>query len=62
MALHCEALLAGKQQKISTFMGAHPLHGYSFRILAPDYNHEKDEPTDSNVQQSLPLVVLLYFL
>ncbi|CAL5211986.1 unnamed protein product [Lathyrus oleraceus] len=57
MALHCEALLAGKQQKISTFMGANPLHGYSFRILAPpDYNHEKDEPTNSNVQQSLPLV------
>ncbi|KAI5389399.1 protein SEMI-ROLLED LEAF 2 isoform X2 [Lathyrus oleraceus] len=56
MALHCEALLAGKQQKISTFMGANPLHGYSFRILAPpDYNHEKDEPTNSNVQQSLPL-------
>ncbi|CAK8575461.1 unnamed protein product [Lathyrus sativus] len=56
MALHCEALLAGKQQKISTFMGANSLHGYSFRILAPtDYNHEKDEPKNSNVQQSLPL-------
>ncbi|XP_058729483.1 protein SEMI-ROLLED LEAF 2-like [Vicia villosa] len=62
MALHCEALLAGKQQKISTFMGAHPLHGYSFRILAPDYNHEKDEPTDSNVQQSLPLVSVNPFM
>ncbi|CAK8571140.1 unnamed protein product [Lathyrus sativus] len=57
MALHCEALLAGKQQNISTFMGANSLHGYSFRIFAPtNYNHEKDKPTNSNVQQSLPLV------
>ncbi|XP_004506319.1 protein SEMI-ROLLED LEAF 2-like [Cicer arietinum] len=54
MALHCEALLAGKQQKISTFMGAHPFHGISFRIPVPHYNQGKEEPTNSNVQQSLP--------
>jgi hypothetical protein len=61
MALHCENLLAGKQQKISTFMGAQSLLANSFRIPLPDYNQEKDESTNSNVQPSLPLV-LLYFL
>lgn len=61
MALHCEALLVGKHQKISTFMGAHPLPGLSFRIPAPDYSQEKDESTNSNLQLSLPLV-LLYFI
>ncbi|KAJ1400290.1 Armadillo-type fold [Sesbania bispinosa] len=54
MALHCEALLVGKHQKISTFMGTNPLQGYSFRIPAPDYNQGKDVSTNSNVQQSLP--------
>ena len=43
-------------------MGAHPLHGYSFRILTPDFNNEKDEPTNSNVQKSLPLVSVNPFL
>lgn len=61
MALHCENLLVGKQQKISTFMGANPLYGISFRIPAPDYNKEKDESATSNAQPSLPMV-LLYFL
>ena len=61
MALHCENLLAGKQQKISTFMGAHSLLANSFKIPLPDYNQEKDESTNSNVPPSLPLV-LLYFL
>ena len=56
MALHCEALLAGKQQKISTFMGAPPLPGNSFRIPAPNYNQEKDESANSNVQPSFPLL------
>ncbi|WJX49656.1 hypothetical protein P8452_36061 [Trifolium repens] len=55
MALHCENLLAGKQQKISTFMGAHPLYGMSFRIPAPEHNNDKDESTNANVQQNLPL-------
>lgn len=61
MALHCEALLVGKQQKISTFMGTHPLQGISFRIPIPDSNQEKDESTSSDVQLSLP-TVLLYFI
>ncbi|AES87954.1 hypothetical protein MtrunA17_Chr4g0019461 [Medicago truncatula] len=56
MALHCENLLAGKQQKISTFMGAQSLLANSFRIPLPDYNQEKDESTNSNVQPSLPLL------
>ncbi|CAJ1934197.1 unnamed protein product [Sphenostylis stenocarpa] len=38
MALHCEALLAGKQQKMSTFMSTHSIQGYSFKIPVPDYN------------------------
>ncbi|XP_027355487.1 uncharacterized protein LOC113865252 [Abrus precatorius] len=52
MALHCEALLVGKQQKMSTFMGSLPLN--SFRIPAPKYNQETDVSSNSNVQQSLP--------
>ncbi|GAU28576.1 hypothetical protein TSUD_269160 [Trifolium subterraneum] len=55
MALHCENLLVGKQQKISTFMSTNSLYGTSFRIPAPDYNNNKGESTNSNVQQSLPL-------
>ncbi|CAJ2655191.1 unnamed protein product [Trifolium pratense] len=55
MALHCENLLAGKQQKISTFMSTNSLYGTSFRIPAPEYNNNKNESTNSNVQQSLPL-------
>ncbi|XP_019414056.1 PREDICTED: uncharacterized protein LOC109325902 [Lupinus angustifolius] len=54
MAFHCEALLVGKQQKLSTFMGTHSMHGYSFRIPAYDYNQGKDT-SSNNVQQSLPL-------
>ncbi|RZB73636.1 uncharacterized protein LOC114378611 [Glycine soja] len=55
MALHCEALLMGKQQKMSTFMGTHPMQGYfSFRIPAPEYNQQKDESSNSSVQQTLP--------
>ncbi|OIV99681.1 hypothetical protein TanjilG_17491 [Lupinus angustifolius] len=48
------ALLVGKQQKLSTFMGTHSMHGYSFRIPAYDYNQGKDT-SSNNVQQSLPL-------
>ncbi|CAJ2636277.1 unnamed protein product [Trifolium pratense] len=55
MALHCENLLKGKQQKISTFMSTRSLYGTSFRIPAPEYNNNKDESTNSNIQQSLPL-------
>ncbi|KAE9620179.1 hypothetical protein Lalb_Chr01g0000401 [Lupinus albus] len=54
MAFHCEALLVGKQQKLSPFMGTHPMNGYSFRIPAYDYNQGK-ETSPNNVQQSLPL-------
>ncbi|TKY67979.1 EFR3-like B [Spatholobus suberectus] len=54
MALHCEALLVGKQQKMSTFMGTQSIQGYSFRILAPEYNQEKGVSSNSNVQQTLP--------
>lgn len=62
MALHCEALLVGKQQKMSTFMGTHPMQGYfSFRIPAPEYNQQKDESSNSSVQQTLSSV-LLYFI
>lgn len=62
MALHCEALLMGKQQKLSTFMGTHPLHGNSFSIPpSHDYNQGKDM-SSNNVQQSLPLVLLYFHL
>lgn len=54
MALHCEALLVGKQQKMSTFMGTLPMQGYSFRIPAPEYYQQKDESSNSSVQQTLP--------
>ncbi|KAH1234711.1 Protein EFR3 B [Glycine max] len=53
MALHCEALLVGKQQKMSTFMGTLPMQGYSFRIPAPEYYQQKDESSNSSVQQTL---------
>ncbi|CAJ2654304.1 unnamed protein product [Trifolium pratense] len=52
MACHCENLLAGKQQKIFTFMSTLSLYGKPFRIPAPEYNNNKDESTNSNVQQS----------
>lgn len=54
MALHCEALLVGKQQKMSTFMGTNSIQGCSFRIPVPEYNKEKDTSSNSNVQQTLP--------
>lgn len=60
MALHCEALLMGKQQKMSTFMGTLPMQGYSFRIPAPEYYQQKDESSNSSVQQTLPSVLLYY--
>ncbi|XP_061353917.1 protein SEMI-ROLLED LEAF 2-like [Gastrolobium bilobum] len=56
MALHCEALLAGKQEKLSTFMGTHPIHGNSFSTPALDYNQGKDVSSNSNVQISLPIL------
>ncbi|KAK7263888.1 hypothetical protein RJT34_31487 [Clitoria ternatea] len=54
MALHCEALLVGKQQKMSTFMSTQSIQGLSFRIPVPEYNQGKNVSPDSNVQQSLP--------
>ncbi|KHN11694.1 Protein EFR3 like B [Glycine soja] len=47
------ALLVGKQQKMSTFMGTLPMQGYSFRIPAPEYYQQKDESSNSSVQQTL---------
>lgn len=58
MALHCEALLVGKQQKMSTFMGTNSIQGCSFRIPVPEYNKEKDTSSNANVQQTLPSVLL----
>ncbi|CAJ2679175.1 uncharacterized protein LOC123913108 isoform X1 [Trifolium pratense] len=55
MACHYENLLSGKQQKIFTFTSTHSLYGTPFRIPAPEYNNNKDESTNSNVQQSFPL-------
>ncbi|XP_020214882.1 uncharacterized protein LOC109798874 [Cajanus cajan] len=54
MALHCENLLVGKQQKLSTFMAANSIQGCSFRIPLPEYNQEKDASSNSNVQLTLP--------
>ncbi|XP_028776287.1 uncharacterized protein LOC114733043 [Neltuma alba] len=57
MALHCEALLMGKQQMISTFMFPLPVQGNPFTISAEDYNQGKGEvPSQSTVQQSLPIL------
>ncbi|RDX77904.1 Protein EFR3-like protein, partial [Mucuna pruriens] len=54
MALHCEALLVGKQQKMSTFMNTQSIQGISFRIPAPEYYQEKDVSSNSNLQRTLP--------
>ncbi|KAL2329335.1 hypothetical protein Fmac_022762 [Flemingia macrophylla] len=54
MALHCEKLLVGKQQKLSTFMAANSIQGYSFRIPVPEHNQEKDASSNSNVQLTFP--------
>lgn len=63
MALHCEALLVGKQQKMSTFMNTNSIQGYSFKIPPSiEYRQEKDGmPSSFNMQQALPSV-LLYFI
>ncbi|KAK7312099.1 hypothetical protein VNO77_35686 [Canavalia gladiata] len=56
MALHCEALLLGKQQKMSTFMSTHSIFGNSFRIPVAEYNQEKDVSSNSNALPTLPSV------
>jgi len=61
MALHCEALLVGKQQKMSTFMSTQSIQGYSFK-LPPEYRQEKDGVSSNlTILQTLPSV-LLYFI
>ncbi|KAJ7982225.1 ARM repeat superfamily protein [Quillaja saponaria] len=55
MAGHCEALLMGKQQKLSSFMAAQYIEGSSFRIPAQYHSEGKEMPSHSNVQQSFSL-------
>jgi len=62
MALHCEALLVGKQQKMSTFMSTQSIQGYSFKIPPFEYRQDRDGmPSSFNIQPPLPSV-LLYFI
>ncbi|KAL9296099.1 hypothetical protein ACSQ67_021995 [Phaseolus vulgaris] len=54
MAHHCEALLVGKQQKMSTFLSTHSIQGYSFRIPT-EYRQEKDGVSSNlHILQALP--------
>lgn len=55
MALHCEALLTGKQEMMSTFMVPYPVQGYPFTIY--DQGKEED-PFHFGVQLSHPMVLL----
>ncbi|KAF7824575.1 Protein EFR3-like B [Senna tora] len=56
MALHCENLLMGKQQMMSTFMFPLSINGNPFIISAQDFNlGMEEEPSQSNAQQSLPM-------
>ncbi|KAI9116280.1 hypothetical protein K1719_012447 [Acacia pycnantha] len=56
MALHCEALLMGKQQMMSTFMFPLSVQGNPFIISTENYNQDKEEaPSQSTVQLSLPM-------
>ena len=61
MALHCEALLMGKQQKMSTFMSIHSIQGPSFRLPVYDPNQGQETSSHSSVLHALPMV-LLYFI
>ncbi|XP_027909256.1 uncharacterized protein LOC114168575 [Vigna unguiculata] len=55
MALHCEALLVGKQQKMSTFMSTQSIQGYSFKIPPFEYRQDRDGmPSSFNIQPPLP--------
>ncbi|KAJ7949190.1 ARM repeat superfamily protein [Quillaja saponaria] len=55
MAGHCEALLIGKQEKLSSFMGTYSNEGSSCRIPAQDHSLGKEMSSCSNVQQSCAL-------
>ncbi|KAL4327643.1 hypothetical protein HN51_034896 [Arachis hypogaea] len=54
MALHCENLLMGKQEKLNVFMASNTLQS-SFRFAPPMYNHEdwdKGTSANSNLQMT----------
>lgn len=56
MAGHCEALLVGKQQKMSTFMSPQQVQESLVSISYHDY-HGQELPPYSPVQPVFPLVL-----
>ena len=57
MAGHCEALLVGKQQKMSTFLTAQQAQESLVSFSSHDYNQGKELASYSPVQPVSPLVL-----